>query len=371
MSWSGKRIIVAGLLTAALGLMLCPPWRAGYYHGHRLLWRGRGSLDWSRLALEFCLVAVIGAIVAAVAPMIGRPSVRALKVWFHRAGLVMACAAVLILGAIGGYDAIVRFALLHDYNKKVREFQAKEPLLQEAFPLNPGNHLVPPPPPGFDEDVYRISNFHEAELMLRSLSCDDRSVQRAMARFLSASTPGYDNKTLTFVIGTSGKKAGDCLAKDIFDKVTAEAGAAAKSSTPQAPPGFTVDEPATPSQLPPELRPAPRKGRPPIRTKAGQIDFREYEEPKAREIVFEFHIRDSDAAKLFFAPLPDWQIEALRRNIEVARVPDWMTPGEPPAPWSFTEWLDLRSPWLVLVAGMLVLSALSFVVARRIDRPRP
>jgi len=133
MNWSRKRIIVACLLTAALGLMLYPPWHG---RGHRLLWNGRGSLDWSRLALELCLVAVIGALAAVVAPMVGRPSARVLKVSFRRAGLVLGGAAALILVATAGYDGIVRFALLRDYNRKVQEFQAKEPLLQEAFPLD-------------------------------------------------------------------------------------------------------------------------------------------------------------------------------------------------------------------------------------------
>ena len=52
--------------------------------------------------------------------------------------------------------------------------------------------------------------------------------------------------------------------------------------------------------------------------------------------------------------LPDWHAEALQYNIEVASVPDWMKPGEPPASFSFTEWLDSRSSGLVLIAGMLV-----------------
>src|SRR5271165_889052 len=107
MNWSGKRIAAACLLTAAVGLMLCPPWVGAYRHGHRLLWNGRGSLDWSRLVLELCLVAVIGVLTAVVAPMVGRPATGALKVWFRRAGLGLGCAAALILAATAGYDGIV------------------------------------------------------------------------------------------------------------------------------------------------------------------------------------------------------------------------------------------------------------------------
>ena len=335
MNWSGKRTIVACLLTAALGLMLCPPWLGAYHHGHRLLWNGRGNLDWSRLALELCLLAIIGALAAVVAPMVERPSGRAPKVWFRRAGLGLGCAAVLILVATAGYDGIIRFALLHDYNKKVQEFQAKGSLLQEAFPL-----YLQPTYQGFvpvDWDK-SISNVHEAEIMLRSVGCDDRSIQRAMALFLSASKPEYNKKTLIFDIRSSGGKGADCLPKgDIFDQLAADQKASPKvkwgdEATPPPPPGFTLDEPTT------------------------------------REIVFDFRIETSDAAKRFFAPLPDWYAEALQHNIEVARVPDWMKPGEPPATWSFTEWLDSRSPWLILTAVMLALSVLCFVVASRIDR---
>jgi hypothetical protein len=63
--------------------------------------------------------------------MVGRPSARAPKVWFRRAGLVLGSVAVTILVLTAGYDAIVHFTLLHDYNKKVQEFQAKGPLLQQ------------------------------------------------------------------------------------------------------------------------------------------------------------------------------------------------------------------------------------------------
>src|SRR5271166_3070375 len=119
MNWSRKRIIVACLLTAALGLMLYPPWHG---RGHRLLWNGRGSLDWSRLALELCLVAVVGALAAVVAPMVGRFSARARRVWFRRAGLVLGFAAVLILAATAGHDAVAYFSLWRDYDQKVLDF---------------------------------------------------------------------------------------------------------------------------------------------------------------------------------------------------------------------------------------------------------
>jgi hypothetical protein len=93
--------------------------------------------------------------------------------------------------------------------------------------------------------------------------------------------------------------------------------------------------------------------------------------PGTKGASFEFYIEDRDAAKRFFGPLPDWYTEALQHNIEVARVPDWMKPGEPPAPGSFTDWLGSRSPWLILAAGMLAFSALCFVTAIRIDRTKP
>ena len=37
----------------------------------------------------------------------------------------------------------------------------------------------------------------------KAQGCDDRGIQRAMARFLSASEPEYNDKTLMFGIGTS------------------------------------------------------------------------------------------------------------------------------------------------------------------------
>lgn len=348
MNRSAKRMIVACLLTAAMGLMICPPWHG---RGHRLLWNGRGTLDWSRLALELCLVASIGALAAVVAPMVGRPSTRALKIWFRRAGLVLGCAAVLTLATTAGYDVIVRIVLLRDYSQEVRGFQAKEQLLQQAFPIEPPVPTIPVA----EMEVARqqqpiiasqiqwdesISNVHEAEIILRSLGCDDRSIQRATTRFLSASTPEYSNKTLMFEIGTTGEKHGDCPPKeDIFDQVAANA--APPSQAPPPPPGFTVD----PSEL----------------------QF----VPEYREIGFDFRIEDSDAAKRFFAPLPDWHSEALQHKIEVSRVPDWMKPGEPPAEWSLGEWLESRSSWLIPAAALLALSALCFVVASRIDRTRP
>src|ERR1035441_4995508 len=128
MNWSGKRVIVACLLTGALGLLLCPPWHGAYDRtrsiwlssSHRLLWDGgRGSLDWSRLALELCLVMVIGALAAVAAPMVGRPAARAPKVWLRRTGLVFVWAAVLILVATAAYDGITRIVLLRDYGRKV------------------------------------------------------------------------------------------------------------------------------------------------------------------------------------------------------------------------------------------------------------
>jgi hypothetical protein len=183
--------------------------------------------------------------------------------------------------------------------------------------------------------VNPISNVHEAEFMLRSLGCDDRGIQRAMAWFLSVSTPEYDSKTRTFVIGASDGKGRNCLPKDIFDQDAAKAGA--------------------------ELAPATKQAAADIDPSVGMI-------PKYREIGFDFQIRDSDAAKRFFAPLPDWYAEALQRNIEVGSVPDWMKPGEPPATWSFTAWLDSRSFWLILAAGMLGLSVLCLVVASRINK---
>ena len=248
MNWSRNRIIVACLLTAVAGLMLCPPWLGVYHHGHRLLWNGRGSLDWSRLALELCLVAVIGALAAVVPPIVGRPSARAPKVWFRRVSLVLGSAAVTILVLTAGYDAIVRFTLSHDYNKKVQEFQAKGPLLQEAFPLVLAPTVVTNE---IDFRLYNpITNIHEAEIMLRSLGCDGRAIQRAVALFLSASAPEYNEKTLTFGIGASDGKNGHCLPQDIFDKV--EAGVAAKTgSAPQkASPKVKWDDEAAPPGAP-------------------------------------------------------------------------------------------------------------------------
>jgi hypothetical protein len=220
-----------------------------------------------------------------------------------------------------GYDGIVYFALLRNYKQKVTEFQAKEPLLQVAFPLDLSPTVTAN---GYQiEWAIPITNYHEAEIMLKGLGCDDRSIQRAMARFLSASTPKYDNRTLEFEIGTPDGKDGNCLPQDIFDRVAAEPAAAPNGGW--------------------RLAPTPRKS-----------------------IEFEFQIKDSDAAKRFFAPLPDWYAEAIQRKIEVASVPEWMKPGEPPPSRSFAAWLDRRSPWLILAAGMLALSVLCFVVASRI-----
>jgi hypothetical protein len=411
MNWSGKRTIVACLLTAALGLMLCPPWLGVYHHGHRLLWNGRGSPDWSRLTLEFCLVAVIGVLALVVAPMVGHPSASTLKVWLHRAGLVLGCAAALILATTASYDWLVRFSLLRDYNRKVQEFQAKAPLLQEAFPLELSDD---PYGPYGGIVVNSISNVHEAELMLRSLGCDDRGIQRAMALFLSASTPEDPNKNLTFEVGTTGEKPGGCVPKeDIFDQVGANT--APPLQAPAPPPGFTVDVPiekdfekwraagknpsqkvkwddeAKPESPPPRFTPvkpaaptpsdesywtkepaAPKQHASALKRhgkfSAADIDLSAGLVPKYREIVFAFRIENADAAKRFFAPLPDWHTEALQRKIEVSRVPDWMKPGELPASWSFTEWLDSRSSWLIPAAVLLALSALCFVTASRFKR---
>ncbi len=281
--------------------MLCPPGLGVYHHGHRLLWNGRGSIDWSRLFLELCLVAIVGALAAVVAPMVGRPSTRALAVWFRRAGLVLGCAAVVILGATAGHDAVVHFSLLREYNQKVQDFQAKAPLIRQAFPLDPALPLDPSLRAGrLLADgflVCSISNVHEAEFMLRRIGWSGSDIQRATAKFLSASVPeSYSPKTLRFLssdeIAMSGTKGAS----------------------------------------------------------------------------FEFYIRDSDAAKRFFAPLPDWYAEALQHNIEVARVPDWMKPGEPPAAWSFTDWLSSRSTVFILAAGLVAFSVLCFVVGRRIER---
>ncbi len=297
---SGKRIILACLLTAALGLMLCPPWLGAYHNGHRMLWNGRGNLDWSRLALELCLVAIVGALAAVVAPMFGRPSARTLKVWLHRASLVSGCAALLTLASVAGYDVIARLSLERDFDRKVQDFKSKAPLLRQGFPLDPALPLDSSLRAGrFSADgfiVCSISNIHEAEFTLRRIGWRDSDIQSATAQFLSASVPeSYSAKTLRFLssneIAMSGTKGAS----------------------------------------------------------------------------FEFYIRDADAARRFFAPLPVWYTEALQHNIEVARVPDWMKPGDPPAEWSFTDWLGSRTPWLILVTGMLALSALCFVLGSRID----
>ena len=299
MSWSGKRIVVACLLVAALGLMLCPPWLGVYHRSHRLLWNGRGNLDWSRLALELCLVAIIAALAAVVAPMFGRPSARTLKAWLHRASLVLGCAALLTLASVAGYDVIARLSLVRDFDRKVQDFKSKAPLLRQGFPLGPAPALDSSLRAGrFSADgllVCSISNIHEAEFMLRRIGWRDSDLPKASALFLSASEPDSQRKTLTFLSGSDLAMSG---------------------------------------------------------TKGAS---------------FEFYIEDRDAAKRFFGPLPDWWTEALGDNIEVARVPDWMKPGDPPAEWSFTDWLGSRAPWLVLITGMLALSALCFVLGRRID----
>ena len=378
MNWSRNRAIVACLLTAAMGLILCPPWTGEYNPtrrvwlsspGHRLLWNGRGSLDLSRLALELSLLAIVGALATIVAPMVGHPSPRALKVWLRRAGLILGCAAVLIVAATAVYDEIVRFSLLRNYNRKVQEFQAKGALLQEAFALKPVTYSAA-------EDPYTkyggwiaanpVSNIHEAEVMLQSLGCDERGIQRAAARFLSASTPEYDTKTLAFLIGTADGKGGNCP-----PEITVKASNLQQVTPAPTPPKrgkfllSDIDSVSRPRTAP-EKDPLAVVSKTPAKT-SRHIDLSAGLEP-IPEIVFVFHIRDSEAAERFFAPLPDWYTEALRHNIEVARVPDWMKPGEPPASWSFTDWLDSRRYWLILAAGMLALSVLCFVVASQIDR---
>ncbi len=293
---SKTRIIFACILTAALGLMLWPPWHG---KGHRLLWNGRGNLDWSRLALELCLVATIAALAGVVAAMLERASARTLKVWLHRVGLVLGCAALLTLASVAGYDVVARVSLERDLDRKVQDFKSKAPLLRQGFPLDPALPLDSSLRAGrFSADrflVCSISNIHEAEFVLRRIGWRDSDLPDATALFLSASEPDSRRKTLRFLSGS-------------------------------------------------DLAMSETKG-----------------------ASFEFYIEDRDAAKRFFGPLPDWWTEALEHNIEVARVPDWMKPGEPPASWSFTDWLGSRSPWLILAAGMLALSALCFVVGSRID----
>jgi hypothetical protein len=279
----------------------------------------------------------------------------------------------MILVGIAGYDGIVRLTLLHDYNRRVQEFQAKEPLLQKAFPLDfpqivttKEYEILPP--------NKSISNVHEAEVILRNLGCDDLSVQRATARFLSASTPEYENKTLRFSVGRSGGKGGDCSPKDIkdiFDQLATnasppktdpytayggKASAATAARVPAPPPGFTEDVPLANDSG--KFRAAAKNASPKVR----------WDDEIDQEIGFEFQIRDSDAARQFFTPLPDWHTEALEHKIEVGRVPDWMKPGQPPAPLAFVDWLDSRSPWLILAAGMLALGVLCLVAASRITK---
>ena len=173
-----RTIIVACLLTAALGLMLCPPFLEAYHHGHRILWNGRGNLDWSRLALELCLVTVVGGLAAVVAPMFGRPSAKVLRVWFRRVGLALGCAAVLILAATAGHDGIVYFTQLRDYDRRVEEFQTEAKVLQQAFPLIPSG----------DSDHHisiLISNFHEAEIVLSHFGYSEQQIEWTKGRFLA------------------------------------------------------------------------------------------------------------------------------------------------------------------------------------------
>jgi hypothetical protein len=147
--------------------------------------------------------------------MVGRPSTRALGVWIRRAVLVFGCAAVLILAATAGHDAVAHFSLLRDYHQRVQDFQAKAPLLRQAFPLDPALPLDPSLRAGrLSADgflVCSISNVHEAEFMLRRIGWRDIDIQRATAQFLSSSVPeSYSPKTLRFLssdeIALSGTK---------------------------------------------------------------------------------------------------------------------------------------------------------------------
>ncbi len=211
MSRSRNRIIVACLLTAALGLMLYPPWRGAHYIGHRLLWNGLGNPDWSRLVLELCLLAIIGTLAVVVAPVVARLSPGALKTWLRCVGLVLACAGVTILALTAGYDAIIGVTLWREYDRKIRIFQANALVLRESFPMVPDPYAKYG---GYTVDalrVYQISNVHEAEFMLRHLGWGVSDIQRADAMFLSASVPeSYEVKTLSFLssseIAASGAK---------------------------------------------------------------------------------------------------------------------------------------------------------------------
>ena len=277
MNWSRNRVIVACLLTTVLGLMLCPPWRGTYYHGHRLLWNGRGNLDWSRLALKLCLVAVTGALAVVAAPIAGRSLAAAPRVWLCRVGLALGCAAVLTVAATAAYDEIGYFTQLRRYDQRVEEFRTEAKVLQQAFPLIPSDDS--------DRTIFiLISNFHEAEIVLRRFGYSEQEIQWAKGQFL---VKQYEGSV-----------------------------------------GFAFNNPM-------------------------------------REIWFGF---DRYAGERFFAPVPEWHTEALQHNIQVARVPYWMKPGEPPARLSFTGWLDSRSTVVILAAGTLVLSVLCFVVGSRIDR---
>jgi hypothetical protein len=65
--------------------------------------------------------------------------------------------------------------------------------------------------------IIAISNVHEAEHVLRSMGCAGDQSQRATARFLAASQPDYEKKTLTL----AARK--DWTLGDIFDAVGDEA----------------------------------------------------------------------------------------------------------------------------------------------------
>ncbi len=327
-----KRVIAAVLLFAALGLMIYPPWRGRYgYSGHRLLWGQRGgNPDWAHLLLELCLLGAVGVLAALLAPIAERCSLATLKIWLQRVGLVLGCAAVLLVAVKAGYAGIAYYMQVRAYEAKVREFRAKTALLREAFPMQRAQSpAIPPPPAGFDEEVplpeqkkrgksaktgtdifdqaaaspqdtlpvYEITNFHEAEFILRRLGWGGNDIQRVTGMFLSATVPeSYQPKRLSFLSSDEVARSG---------------------------------------------------------TKGASI---------------EFYIRDDDAAKRFFAPLPDWYAEALRQNIEVSRVPEWMKPGEPP---TFPDWLDWQTLWITPALVALALGVICFVTSRRLRATMP
>jgi hypothetical protein len=65
MSRTGKRIIAVCLLAATAGILVYPP----YHQEYRFFWKA-GHLDWDRLALELCLLAVLGALAFTIASLL-------------------------------------------------------------------------------------------------------------------------------------------------------------------------------------------------------------------------------------------------------------------------------------------------------------